>query len=490
MKNLVDKYLFHFPYSEDNKLDTIINTVTHHIEDNRKSTKGVTKGIRQQEYFITKRVINALYLAYYSIPEVNISIPLDSKAYPIEGIGYKNIKKVYDTLRILKMITEKKGSEFSQRITRIFPDKALIKHFKSIGFLWRYYPVNKNQETIIVRDIIDNRKVTIETPPGGIVNTHRKNLEIINTALSQSCICLDVYDKDLKRIKKDLLGRVYKDKLSEYWNHKKDKTHHSLNFSFVQLKRIFARGSLKKGGRFYGGWWQSLPSEYRPYIKINGYNASEVDYSTMSLRILYDKVNISVPFDVDLYDIDYKYKNEKDKKTKRKIIKKYVNALINDEKNTYRLDTKSLNTLEMTHKELKDKVYKKYKDIAHFFGTDEGLKAQYLDSVIAEDIILSLLKEPTVVLPIHDSFLIREGHELWLREQMKESFIKFTKSQTNIKLKIDRPRKRDTFKKTDKEISQLHEFITFDDIADKLWEKDKNLSRVYESQWETWKNNN
>ena len=301
---------------------------------------------------------------------------------------------------------------------------------------------------------------------------------------------MDVYDKDLKRIKKDLLGRVYKDKLSEYWNHKKDKTHHSLNFSFVQLKRIFARGSLKKGGRFYGGWWQSLPSEYRPYIKINGYNTSEVDYSTMSLRILYDKVNISVPFDVDLYDIDYKYKNEKDKKTKRKIIKKYVNALINDEKNTYRLDTKSLNTLKMTHKELKDKVYKKYKDIVHFFGTDEGLKAQYLDSVIAEDIILSLLKEPTVVLPIHDSFLIREGHELWLREQMKESFIKFTKSQTNIKLKIDRPRKRDTFKKTNKEISQLPEFITFDDIADKLWEKDKNLSRVYESQWETWKNNN
>ena len=144
----------------------------------------------------------------------------------------------------------------------------------------------------------------------------------------------------------------------------------------------------------------------------------------------------------------------------------------------------------MTHKELKDKVYKKYKDIAHFFGTDEGLKAQYLDSVIAEDIILSLLKEPTVVLPIHDSFLIREGHELWLREQMKESFIKFTKTQTNIKLKIDRPRKRDTFKKTDKEISQLAEFVTFDDIADKLWEKDKNLSRVYESQWETWKNNN
>ena len=73
---------------------------------------------------------------------------------------------------------------------------------------------------------------------------------------------------------------------------------------------------------------------------------------------------------------------------------------------------------------------------------------------------------------------------------MKESFIKFTKTQTNIKLKIDRPRKRDTFKKTDKEISQLAEFVTFDDIADKLWEKDKNLSRVYESQWETWKNNN
>lgn len=490
MKQLAGKYLFNFPCSDDDKLDEIIKKVREHIENNRKSTRGVTKITRIQEQLITKRIINALYLAYFSIPEINVSIPLDSKVYPIEGIGYKNIKKVYDALNILKMIIEKKGSEYSQKITRMYPDKILIKHFKSIGFLWRYYPVNKNQETIIVRDIIDNRKVAITTPPKSIVNTYRKNLYKINRALSQSCICLDVYDKDLKQIKKDLLSRVYKDKLIEYWNHKKDKTPHSLNFSLVQLKRIFARGSLKKGGRFYGGWWQSLPSEYRTYIKINGYNASEVDYSTMSLRILYDKVNVSVPFNVDLYDIDYKYSDEKNKKTKRKIIKKYVNALINDEKNTYRLDAKSLNTLEMTHNELKNKVYKKYKDIVHFFGTDEGLKAQYLDSVIAEDIMMSLLKEDTVVLPIHDSFLIRQGHELWLREQMKESFIKFTKSQKNIKLKIDVPRNREIFKKTNKEIGEIPKLVTFDSITDKLWEEDKNLCRVYENQWEIWKSNN
>jgi hypothetical protein len=40
---------------------------------------------------------------------------------------------------------------------------------------------------------------------------------------------------------------------------------------------------MTKGGRFYGGWWQSLKNSdndiYRPYLTINGLTTGEIDYS-------------------------------------------------------------------------------------------------------------------------------------------------------------------------------------------------------------------
>ena len=57
----------------------------------------------------------------------------------------------------------------------------------------------------------------------------------------------------------------------------------------------------------------------------------------------------------------------------------------------------------------------------------------YLDSVIAEDVMLSLLREGIVGLPIHDSFIVRCGYELSLRTQMKSSFKKIVKANINVK---------------------------------------------------------
>ena len=35
--------------------------------------------------------------------------------------------------------------------------------------------------------------------------------------------------------------------------------------------RVFNNGSWRQGGRFYGGFWQGIPSAYRKYIRIDGY---------------------------------------------------------------------------------------------------------------------------------------------------------------------------------------------------------------------------
>ena len=67
------------------------------------------------------------------------------------------------------------------------------------------------------------------------------------------------------------------------------------------VRRIFNNGSFDEGGRFYGGWWQSIPREFRKHITINHKPTEEVDYSGHHLRILYalkEKKLAGYPYEV------------------------------------------------------------------------------------------------------------------------------------------------------------------------------------------------
>ena len=81
------------------------------------------------------------------------------------------------------------------------------------------------------------------------------------------------------------------------------------------------------------------------------------------------------------------------------------------------------------------KVNKYHKPIIKYFGTGIGINLMYTDSVIAEDVMLSFLKEGVIVLPIHDSFIVRSGYQSSLEAQMKASFKKIVNTTTNLKIK-------------------------------------------------------
>ena len=52
------------------------------------------------------------------------------------------------------------------------------------------------------------------------------------------------------------------------------------------VRRIFNNGSFEEGGRFYGGWWERIPSRCRPHITIVGMPTVEMDYSAIQPRLL------------------------------------------------------------------------------------------------------------------------------------------------------------------------------------------------------------
>jgi len=408
-----------FLLSDDGLLDDINNDICSHINNTRTSSKGVNNETRNKERQACIIIINALYQGYFSIPETWISVPLRRSAYTEKKISYRSIKKIYDYLKQNKFIKVKLGSEYAKKYTRIYPAKKLQTKFKSLSFKWRHYHYDNNYKSIILRD---KNKLDQNIPKNSTTEKYRANLNKINKFLLKHCVALDLDDNALKIIKRLKLKDKNKEEGFEY----------SLNYSKVYLSRIFSRNSIKLGGRFYRGWWQSLPKKFRPHITIDGYKTSEVDFSTMSLRILYAKENITITDNVDLYDIGLRgsksYLTES-----RELIKIYINAILNDDKGNYRLNNKQLSTLKLTHNQLKDRVYKFHKPISKYFSTGIGLETMFIDSQIAEKIMLHYLEDDIVVLPVHDSFIIRSGFESDLSRTMINKFKEVVGFSTKVK---------------------------------------------------------
>ena len=61
----------------------------------------------------------------------------------------------------------------------------------------------------------------------------------------------------------------------------------SIGHARTRLHRVFKQSSFSLGGRFYGGWWQNIPSPYRADITINGTRTVEMDYPRLHPTLLY-----------------------------------------------------------------------------------------------------------------------------------------------------------------------------------------------------------
>ena len=419
-----------YPKANDNLLFDLEKELHNKLELSRRSRRGITKDIISDEKILIKILFNALYLSYFSIPQEEISVPLTAQYYSGAKIGYRIIKKVVDTLTSEKLITIKYGNEYSGKVSRIKPSSKLAKIFDEIGFRWRYYKPVKD-DNIIIRS--EDKKTNIPLPNNKQIKEQQDKLQKYNELLSNHCIALDLDDAQIKEIEVEIKQQQKRKSIEPIY---------SLNFSRVHLRRIYSKGKTNLGGRFYGGWWQSLPSIYRPHITIDDYKTVEVDYSTMSLRLLYAKEGKKVPLSRDMYDLGLKGSSEY-LKTARKLIKVFINAILNDSKGNFRLNADDYKKLKLTHMELTELVSKHHQPIKHHFGTGVGLELMYLDSILAERLMEWFTYNNVILLPIHDSFIIRAGYAFSLQEQMKIEFKRLVAA--DIKVKSDVVKLREHF---------------------------------------------
>lgn len=203
----------------------------------------------------------------------------------------------------------------------------------------------------------------------------------------------------------------------------------------VKLHRVFSRDtSFKYGGRFYGAEYQQLSEEQRATILINNEPIIELDYSGYHLSMLYHKLKIDVKGELYLPD-----KKPEELKPIYKLIslvainaenpgnaiKGFNYAVFNDIKKPiekrkfyyelmqkYNLDVKSL---------LKE-FEERHSRINIYFYKDTGIKLQYIDSMIAEQVMKHFIKREISILYIYDSFIVPLQHKDELHKVMNESY--------------------------------------------------------------------
>jgi hypothetical protein len=316
---------------------------------------------------------------------------------------------------------------------------------------WATIQTSSDTSFIILRN---DKKKTIAFDPDKYPETKlmQGKLQSINKVLDWCHIDLNVPDTELIKLKKRLSTNPIDDE-----GDIDNKYREPFELNNRLLKRKFVN-DFNSGGRFYGGWWQGCPSEYRKFITVNHRVTTELDYSTIQPHILYAKKGCTVPKDSYLlYGWDKEY---------RDIYKKAFNQLINSKtgtKNNLSLLAPDITPkkLPVGWKEMKKGERKGYqlsefkrltgKDydqlltdlmachepIKDYFFSQSWKWLQRVDSDIAELVILRMIDRKVMVLPIHDSFIVPLDDKLdnimYLHNEMTQAF----KEVVGIKCKID-----------------------------------------------------
>ncbi|KHK03929.1 hypothetical protein [Desulfovibrio sp. TomC] len=214
------------------------------------------------------------------------------------------------------------------------------------------------------------------------------------------------------------------------------------------LYRVFNRGKFCFGGRFYGHAVQSIKSGYRKFVRIDGQPVCELDFGGMHIRLLYSKAG-AIPAIGDVYDLGFdelsvvRFQKQWGMSLRR-VLKKLLLIGINAKTDTATVSAALRELTESTDdpalarvdknrerefKAVLGHLLKALKDrhpaIAHFIGKDQGIRLQRLDSDIADAILAVFVRQGRPIVPIHDSFVVRDQDRELLRQTMADAWKRF-----------------------------------------------------------------
>lgn len=397
-------------------IDYLLEEISDFEKRKRRRTEQQAKDFRIH----LEVIVSNLYLRWKSNKKKYIAIDIRGTKYQTFIPRYhafkwstKHARRVRDALNSpqLDYMKYHKGIDFIHypRLPRIRAREKLITLFdEKFGLKTRKSKDLQNPELIILRNPKDakGKKHDIDYEDTADTNRMRENLRQINNALQSHFIGLFATENQLETI-------------DERMTFNKDNDERFLDFSRNQLHRVFNDGRFDKGGRFYGGWWINLPSPYRALITIDTLETVERDFSELHPLMLYHKAGKTPP-EGDMYDLDgYDPKKYRDK------IKLAFLRLINTEKGGG-LNYQNLEPLPKGKrpKDLYDDLKKKHQSILDLLKEGPSKTLMFLDSQMAELVMLEFVKRDRIALPIHDSFIVVKQDRDLLKKTMERAYAK------------------------------------------------------------------
>ena len=304
-------------------------------------------------------------------------------------------------------------------VTKVIATDKLLQVLEGLdGNPFKEVKPDLEAECILLRDRVNGQRVLVPYEPDRNTNEMRHRLCIINRCLAKHWPDLRIKDGDYEELQERL---------------RQDKEKSPIDFSKRILTRIFSNGRFDHGGRFYRAWWHNVPSEYRKHITMDGKRTCEYDYSQLNPHMVYFLKGEKLG-DEDAYDRVFDGEH-------RGIVKEAFNAMIQASTDlTHKPRKLDLGEVDFDWATLKQAILDAHKPIADVFFQGHGNHLQYIDSCIAENVMLNFIKSKDApVLPVHDSFIMHHayGEELGeLEEAMRRAFYEHFKKDINVKAEI------------------------------------------------------
>tara|TARA_X000000368_G_C23035284_1_gene714324 strand:- start:742 stop:2301 length:1560 start_codon:yes stop_codon:yes gene_type:complete len=456
-----DYHLFY----EGTEIDSVVEDLWELMEEQWKGER-----IRDKESHIKslKVLVLNLFNAYRVDVNMPVGIPQSSNFYSKSPLGYKATKRVQDMLiqlgyvkLVRKGINKAKDSEveFNKAV------KPRTSAYKSTKKLHNYfgrlnlYSLKINLDSFNSIRVGNKKTGNIEHEVNDTFMEMKKSLREINKYYDSIHIDLFVTDGELTTIRRQMSHREVRD---EWLETKDDMILKDLNFRRKYLHRKFYDNTYKLHGRFYGGFWEGIPSEWRKRITINGRPTVELDFTNMHFAMLYHEIGEKMLQTGDLYDLspflpdaEYTYesypsglpqvykgwkdKTEDELKVYRNQVKLIMNYMLNCEDDEQvkaviqKNRKKHFNRCPtgFTWQSLIDFIKEVHSPIADKFYRNQGLRLMNLDSQVVEKVIHQGIKNDVCVLGVHDSCICKFEHQgkvlHWMLQAYKEVIGKYGK---------------------------------------------------------------
>ena len=398
-----------------------------------------------------KIVLLDLYVAWLDDPDLCIAVNMTrdfySKNFGTDATRYNELNisaktiHVVTTLKDKGLVGYKRGVEAQEGygsgfVSRIWAKSKLISMFERSALNKFMIYSHYDREMLVLRDEDKNDINYADTEE---TESQRLVVQQYNAILERTFIDIGSANSPRLEIEKNKGSKSQDKPHYVHILHKEKFTH-----------RVFNNSSWEEGGRFYGGFWQRIGQDYREQILINNEETVELDFSSLHPVLAYVQAGVDYWKEHDIGPYDISVNGIEDAKVSREVIKKLFLLALNAKDQTTlfkafrsEFDYSLLDGLEYSFTDdalgaILDSIKARHTKIADQIATGAGTVLMNLDSRIVEFVVRRFLDHNSVVLSVHDSFIVIERHRDRLLAAMKDAWV-FVTEQTEIKYKQNVP---------------------------------------------------